>query len=455
MAENISINTQGIAEPSRELCRYYMHGACRFGENCFYSHEKTTKPINIVCRYYLAGECSFGDHCFYEHVRPKSQSTSSSLLLTEEKNSNNNNLSENNSASTSPSTNSTISNNENNLVQINFNKPILKTSISDDSSDNSAGTSNSLNDKSPNSYVRAVTCKNDQEFLYQDLENVDPYDENYVKYLNMKKNESEVNKQLCPYYEKCLSCPYESSCDFIHGNTCEICNMACLNPFDEIQCEQHRVDCMNVMEKEMEEAFAVQRSSDKPCGICMEVVWEKENVTAGDKRFGILENCNHVFCLPCIRKWRSSKSYENKVCKACPECRVKSDFVTPNKFWPEDESDKKQIIQDYKLKLGQTQCKYFKQGDGECPFGSKCFYLHRNKDGTLAELPEPKKRHRLNRDEFSESYSNVVTVDFDFSDDEDDDFDILEFFRHSLLWEHETSESEFSELFEFSDEFLS
>ena len=53
-----------------------------------------------------------------------------------------------------------------------------------------------------------------------------------------------------------------------------------------------------------------------------------------------------------IRKWRSVKSYENKVVKACPECRVKSDFVTPSRYWFENEEQKKKIINEYKTQLG-------------------------------------------------------------------------------------------------------
>jgi len=230
-----------------------------------------------------------------------------------------------------------------------------------------------------------------------------------------------------------------------------MCNLACLHPSDEKQREEHQQECMKLVEQDMEEAFATQRSIDKMCGICMEIVWEKENNP--DKRFGILENCNHVFCLQCIRKWRASKSYENKIVKACPECRVKSDFITPSKFWFEDQEDKKKIIQDYKTKLSQTACKYFKQGDGRCPFGNKCFYLHRYRDGTLADLPAPTKRHRYNRDGNLEGFTNIVRIDFDFSDDEDDDFDILEFFRHSLLWDTET-DSDYSDILELSDEYL-
>lgn len=106
------------------------------------------------------------------------------------------------------------------------------------------------------------------------------FDESYYSNLNNKGSDSNAyfgNKLLCPYYEKSMECPYEI-CEFIHGNMCDICNMACLNPFDEAQAEKHRSECMETMEKDMEEAFAVQRSSEKLCGICMEIVWNKEMV---------------------------------------------------------------------------------------------------------------------------------------------------------------------------------
>ena len=61
----------------------------------------------------------------------------------------------------------------------------------------------------------------------------------------------------------------------------------------------------------MEEAFNCKRSSDKVCGVCMETVWEKQ--PPNRQRFGILSDCTHVFCLECIRKWRSEGEYENEV----------------------------------------------------------------------------------------------------------------------------------------------
>lgn len=79
--------------------------------------------------------------------------------------------------------------------------------------------------------------------------------------------------------------------------------------------------------------------------------------------------------------------------------------------------------------------------------------MHQNKDGTLAELPEPTKRRRFNNNGDLETYSNMIHIDFDFSDDEDEEFDLLAFFRQNLLWENE-SDSEFSDFFELSDEYL-
>ena len=34
--------------------------------------------------------------------------------------------------------------------------------------------------------------------------------------------------------------------------------------------------------------------------------------------------------------------------RACPECRVPSDFVVPSKYWFEDDDDKEKLIRDYK-----------------------------------------------------------------------------------------------------------
>lgn len=88
--------------------------------------------------------------------------------------------------------------------------------------------------------------------------------------------------------------------------------------------------CIEAHEKDMELSFAVQRSKDMVCGICMEVVYEKANPS--ERRFGILSNCNHTYCLKCIRKWRSAKQFESKIIKwgtsPCPLCFVSWEDVS-------------------------------------------------------------------------------------------------------------------------------
>lgn len=68
-------------------------------------------------------------------------------------------------------------------------------------------------------------------------------------------------------------------------------------------------ECVRQHEKDMELSFAIARSKDKTCGVCFEIITEK----IGEQRFGILPNCNHIFCLQCIRKWRLAKQFDNNI----------------------------------------------------------------------------------------------------------------------------------------------
>ncbi|EER26665.1 hypothetical protein D8B26_002937 [Coccidioides posadasii str. Silveira] len=129
------------------------------------------------------------------------------------------------------------------------------------------------------------------------------------------------------------------------------------------------------------------------CAICLEVP-----VT-----YGLLIHCDHVFCLDCIRSWRSSSNNEqpedpdymtdqaalSKTTKTCPLCRKKSTFIVPSSIFPTppiaDSSastqDKKpasgqnnlegaeeiknpvkeEIIQGYLSRLKKIPCRYFNE----------------------------------------------------------------------------------------------
>ena len=58
----------------------------------------------------------------------------------------------------------------------------------------------------------------------------------------------------------------------------------------------------------------------------------------------------------------------------------------------------------------QIHCKFFKRGEGLCPFGSKCFYLHVDKNGHTVELGPPRRRQRINAHGELENYSDVFMM---------------------------------------------
>jgi E3 ubiquitin-protein ligase makorin len=58
-------------------------------------------------------------------------------------------------------------------------------------------------------------------------------------------------------------------------------------------------------------------------------------------------------------------------------------FVVPSAVWVTDPEEKKSIVEAYKKKMGEIPCRHFNQGRANCPFGSSCFYAHKNVDGEV------------------------------------------------------------------------
>uniref|UniRef100_A0A8C5K233 RING-type E3 ubiquitin transferase n=1 Tax=Jaculus jaculus TaxID=51337 RepID=A0A8C5K233_JACJA len=191
---------------------------------------------------------------------------------------------------------------------------------------------------------------------------------------------------LCRYAAR-GHCFRGERCAYLHGDVCDMCGLQALHPVDAAQREAHRRACIESHERDMELSFAVQRSMDKVCGICMEVVYEKADPS--DRRFGILFSCNHTYCLTCIRRWRSATQFENRISKSCPQCRVSSGFVIPSEFWVEEEEEKEKLIQKYKEGMSNKACRYFAGGRGHCPFGEFCFYKHEYPEGWREDNQRP------------------------------------------------------------------
>ncbi|KOC59312.1 E3 ubiquitin-protein ligase makorin-1 [Habropoda laboriosa] len=230
----------------------------------------------------------------------------------------------------------------------------------------------------------------------------------YAQALNPSGQASSPSLEpLCPYALAAGICR-KRNCPYIHGDICDFCNRPALHPHNEELRKKHKNACVKQHEVDMELSFAIQRSREKSCGVCFEVIMEK---AFGEQRFGILPNCNHCFCLSCIRKWRQAKQFDNKIIRSCPECRVSSDFVCPSMYWVDTKEEKQKLIKDYKRALSTKDCKYFNKGRGECPFGNKCFYLHALPDGTKTDVGPPV-RQRRNSDAEVDILRELILWDF-------------------------------------------
>ncbi|KAM6215353.1 LOW QUALITY PROTEIN: E3 ubiquitin-protein ligase makorin-2 [Rhynchocyon petersi] len=356
-------------------CRYFMHGVCREGNQCLFSHDLANSKPSTICRYYQKGYCAYGARCRYDHTRPSAAAGGAAGVMSH--------------SVPSPAFHTA-------QPPSDLSAPVMKTSLRElgkrekrtlvlrdqnlsglvedkarpcvvSSPGGCSDPQNSLEMK-PHSYLEAIRSGLD------DLEASSSY---------------ATEQQLCPY-AAAGECHFGDSCVYLHGELCEICRLQVLHPFDLEQRKAHEKICMSTFEREMEKAFALQASQDKMCSICMEVILEKPS--ASERRFGILSNCNHTYCLSCIRQWRCAKQFENPIIKSCPECRVISEFVIPSVYWVEDQNKKNELIEAFKQGMGKKACKYFEQGKGTCPFGSKCLYLHAYPDGRLAEPEKPRKQ---------------------------------------------------------------
>ncbi|XP_024875541.1 probable E3 ubiquitin-protein ligase makorin-1 isoform X2 [Temnothorax curvispinosus] len=352
------------------VCRYFKNGFCRDGSNCRYRHVQGNRNDGN-------GMCKFGSQCRFRHVSGSGTADSSATQT---------NATEN-SASGGHYTCSRNKKADKRTAEEWVKAPEFVPTIgspvagssSIDGMSSASGTSSSTS--MPVSYAQAV---------------------------NPAGQASSPSDPLCPYAEATGICR-NSNCTYLHGDICELCSRAALHPHNEELRKKHINACVKQHEADMELSFAIQRSKEKSCGVCFETIMEK---ASREQRFGILPNCNHCFCLTCIRKWRQAKQFDNKIIRACPECRIPSDFVCPSMYWVDTKEEKEKLIRDYKGALSIKDCKYFNKGRGKCPFGNKCFYLHALPDGTKKDVGPPVRQRRNTSDTDIDILHQLILWDF-------------------------------------------
>lgn len=324
----------------RVLCKFFAHGACLKGEHCEFSHDWKAPPNNI-CTFYQKGVCAYGSRCRYDHVK----------------------------ASQSPSSTPSSS-----IIE---HRPLVSESVV---LGNTRITSNDVATAAEFSLFNRPYVVPSEPAWNQESANHDFLREDDVGQLLIT---SPSDIPICSF-AAAGNCPRGEQCPHVHGDLCPSCGRHCLHPFRPEEREEHMKSCEN-KQKHLE---ALKKSQEVECCVCLERVLSKP--TAAERKFGVLSECDHPFCISCIRNWRSSNPTlgmdVNSTLRACPICRKLSYFVVPSVIWYATSEEKQDIVNTYKAKLKSIDCKHFDFGDGNCPFGTSCFYKHAYRDGRLEEV---------------------------------------------------------------------
>ncbi|XP_027340271.1 E3 ubiquitin-protein ligase makorin-like [Abrus precatorius] len=371
---------------SNRVCKFYARGACLKGEQCDFSHERK----DDICTYYQKGFCAYGSRCRYKHVK-----ASQALSV----------ASSSSNGRQSPASDSVLS-------------------------QTAKGTSNWV----PKA-ARLPSSSSDKRARCSQRKHL-------ASLGNGDVGESSASSAIPSDHLFCTfsaaNCPLGDECSRMHGNQCLYCRKFCLHPTDRKQKENHLRTC----EKKEKYLQAVKDSQEIECNVCLERVLSKPKPS--DCKFGLLPECDHSFCLSCIRNWRNSaptsgmdiNNTANTV-RTCPVCRKLSYFVIPSGIWYSTKEEKQEIIDNYKANCKLIDCKHFDFRNGNCPFGASCFYKHTVKPGSYTWIhnrPPPQRRQNnfdmydmldmLSEVDLSSSEYYSIMRDSEFFDDMDP-FDMM------------------------------
>lgn len=213
------------------------------------------------------------------------------------------------------------------------------------------------------------------------------------------RHTTRVLPQICKYFleDRCMfgdSCWYKH--ERLHNDSTKI------NTTDSQKSD---------LKKDKQKAKEIVEE-EYTCSICYET----------PKLFGLLVQCDHIFCRDCIKEWRqtsnvSSPFQDNDTTKTCPVCRKNSPYFVPSYNFTKSGPQKDKIISDYKDKMARIPCKYFTKSR-KCPFADACFYRHANPDGSRCILGPPRKKKprylsgiRYIGGDFDISFAEIMGID--------------------------------------------
>ncbi|XP_062248904.1 makorin, ring finger protein, 4 [Platichthys flesus] len=304
---------------SGSICRSFLIGSCRFGPRCHYRHEWPVIPSAQICRHFQKGGCWYGDCCRFIHIL----------------------------------------------------QPVADAAVAGRRSSAPTVSSSHVAHAQPDrrrsepALLRAeVTSRQECSRSEQPFNISDPRRNTGRLPINITVEQAQDIHSLTASRASVQRSDAAEAGPWDGGNEQRTSSTD--------TTEEGATAAAFASQGEVEEGGSFLNSKNMTCGICMDKVYEKTELN--EQLFGILPNCNHSFCLPCIRTWRKTKDFGQDVVKSCPQCRVRSAFYVPSKYWV-DGKEKENVIAAFKEKCRQKSCSYFARYRC-CPFKAECLYRH-------------------------------------------------------------------------------
>jgi hypothetical protein len=290
-------------------CKFLKNeGYCAKGKYCEFSHDKNTSKV--LCKAFLSGKCYHGKNCSFSHA---SSSNTQSLVRPP------------------------IVSGKSKPVAVSTETSSSSSSASQARTDSSAIAGNSKQAFSVSSAWGEKDEDIDGVYFYGAPGSF-PLSNDATKaessYAGIAKKQVEPLDDLSEATSSTSKATTRQICKFYLSGSCRYGNF-----------------CRNSHEVEEELKPSELDIIDCECGICIS--------NPEDGMYGLLNNCDCVFCLKCIRDWRKDGLdivKDNQRVRMCPLCRVESFFICPSPKALRGVS-KQRALDAYRLSLKQIQCK--------------------------------------------------------------------------------------------------
>jgi len=182
----------------------------------------------------------------------------------------------------------------------------------------------------------------------------------HILELNKTIIEQSKERFVCKSFVLKEKCKFGLKCMFLHTKDINVIKLTPCKFLDNCR----RTNCPYGHEE-----FPDNSINDNCCNICLSDIYKM------NKRFGLLLECDHKFCVQCLRQHRQNiQSYpDQKQRLSCPTCRVFSNNYFSSKVFLSGTKKKKEY-QEYIYRCSKIPCKF--SNTYVCPRSWNCHFKH-------------------------------------------------------------------------------